>query len=62
MKRIPKPYTKRQRAILKVYEMACTALKWRRDRGEITDEDYIKGCKQLLHAYHLDLGNEESIV
>ena len=50
--------TKRERAILKVYEMACTALKWRRDRGEITDEDYLAGCRKLMHAYHLDLEAE----
>ena len=54
--------TKRQRAILKVYEMACTALKWRRDRGEITDEQFIEGVHQLLHAYHLDVASEESLV
>ena len=54
--------TKRQRLILKVYEMACTALKWRRDRGEITDEQFIEGVHQLLHAYHLDIANEESLV
>ena len=47
--------TKRETAILKVYEMACTALKWRLDRGEITIQDYLAGCKQLLHAYHLDI-------
>ena len=51
--------TKRERAILKVYEMACTALKWRLDRGEITIQDYLAGCKQLLHAYHLDCMAEE---
>ena len=51
--------TKRETAILKIYEMACTALKWRLDRGEITSEEYLAGCKQLLHAYHLDCQAEE---
>jgi len=54
--------TKRESAILKVYEMACTALKWRLDRGEITSEEYLAGCKQLLHAFHLDLDSPESTV
>ena len=54
--------TKRETAILKVYEMACTALKWRLDRGEITSEEYLAGCKQLLHAFHLDLDSPESTV
>jgi hypothetical protein len=54
------PLTKRESAILKVYEMACTALKWRLDRGEITIEQYIDGCHQLLHAYHLDCEAEHA--
>ena len=54
--------TKRQKAILHVYEMACAALKHERACGMITDEDYLAGIKRLYGAYIRDIENPESLV
>jgi len=54
--------TKRESAILKVYEMACAALKHERDCGMITDEDYLAGVKRLYGAYIRDIESPDCLV
>ena len=50
--------TDRERAIQRVYEAACAALKRRRDREEIADAAFLAGTRQLYNAYQKDLDAE----
>ncbi len=47
--------TVRERAIQRVYEAACSALKHRYKFSEITEYEYLSGCRQLYAAYMKDL-------
>jgi len=44
-------WTKGERANLKVYEMACAALKFRRDHAMITDDIYLAELRRVHGIY-----------